>query len=182
MAGICGVVVKGFPLVAEYLGQASFFGVARSISLLRSTHAAGPQVVSHGQWVFGGRLVCKMPGCVTSRESLRQIRELHIQAETALGRRNRERARAPARAILELDALNLSARGVLEKVGVGLETAAKTRRLLWLRSLVIAWKLMNNRVTRRFVLMIVIIWAARRVMFAAPRVRGLNPSRSCGRH
>ena len=119
-----------------------------------------------------------MPGCVTSRESLRQIRELHIQAETALGRRNWERARAPAQAILELDALNVSARGVLEKVGVGLETAAKTRRLLWLRSLAIAWKLMNDRVTRRFAFMIVIIRAASTVMFVARRVRGRNPSRS----
>lgn len=123
-----------------------------------------------------------MPGCVTSRETLHQVRALNIPAETALGRGDWERARAPARAILELDALNLSARGVLEKVGVGLETAAKTRRLLRLRSLVIAWKLMNNRVTRRFAFMIVIIRAASTVMFAARRVRGLNPSRPLRPH
>ncbi len=115
---------------------------------------------------------------MTSRESLRQIRALHIQAETALRRRDWERARVHAQAILELDAFSQSAREVLERVGAGLETAAKTRPPLWRRSGPIAWKLLNNRVTRRFVLMIVIIWAASTVMFIVPRVWGLNPSRA----
>lgn len=115
---------------------------------------------------------------MTSRETVRQIRALHIQAETALKHREWERARSLAQAILGLDALNLAARDVLERVGVAIERASDARPPLWRRSLTIAWKLLNNRVTRRFIFMIVIIWAASTVMFIVPRVWGLNPSRA----
>ena len=115
---------------------------------------------------------------MTSNSTLRQIRALHIQAEAALKRRNWERARTAAQAILELDTLNLAARDVLERVGVGLDRASEVEPPLWRRSIPVAWKLMNNRVTRRFLLMIVVIWAASTVMFIVPRVWGFNPSRA----
>lgn len=115
---------------------------------------------------------------MTTRDSLRQIRALQTQAEAAIGRRDWERARSLAQAIFELDPLNLGARNVLERVGDGLEEAAQARPPLLFRTSRIAWKLLNNRVTRRFVFMIVIIWAASTVMFVVPRVWGENPSRA----
>ncbi len=115
---------------------------------------------------------------MTTQESLRQIRALHDRAENSLKRGDWEQARSLAQAIIELDALNLAARDVLERVGVGLDQAAEIRLPLWRRSLPVAWKLMNNRVTRRFALMVVIIWAASTVMFIIPRVWGDNPSRA----
>ncbi|NQW17443.1 MAG: ABC transporter permease [Chloroflexi bacterium] len=106
-----------------------------------------------------------------------QVATLLSDAESAVRRREWKVARDLCDRLLRLDPTNETARAIRSSL-INAQSpdyfVTQKRRTNLQR----VWLLLLNRITKRFALMILIIWAASTVMFVVPRQFGINPSQA----